>query len=175
MKDTPYSLGLGAFLLDRGREVRAFVDRLISKRKGKNIEVPPRMRRRAMSHNRYRIPARLRAGIASQLIEKEAGQKVAACRRGLRKSRQLALLYMRRHGATRWLPTHIWMAKRMRMACYFGYKVAASPQDKGWRSTFRHFSRASVIHDISYYRAIVVQRDCAAGVEIRNEEMWRNG
>lgn len=77
-----------------------------------------------MSHNRYRIPSRLRKINEEELIKSENMQRIPRCRKHIRKSRRLILSYKDRHSKIKWLSTHLWAAKRMRMIDYHGYKVA---------------------------------------------------
>ncbi len=71
------------------------------------------MRRRAMAHNYYRIPLRIRF---KSLIELQAAEPEivmrSKCRKHRRKIRFLLNLYERRQRGNRWMETHVWHAKR---------------------------------------------------------------
>lgn len=125
--------------------------------------VPKHMRRRAMAHNRFRIPSRIRA-----LSLKEAGiseQKTLKCRKTLRNSKLLMLHYFKRalkrmEGAgeddvrvdegEKWLESHLWHAKRMEMGGFFGYKIAVRNRNKCMRSSYKLAKFKSVLYDTSY-------------------------
>lgn len=51
-------------------------------------------------------------------------QRIPKCRKHIRKISRLILSYKERHSKIKWLSTHLWAAKRMRMIDYYGYKVA---------------------------------------------------
>ena len=53
--------------------------------------------------------------------------RLPKCRKHIRKSARLILSYKARHSKVKWLSTHLWAAKRMRMIDYHGYKVAETP------------------------------------------------
>jgi hypothetical protein len=45
----------------------------------------------------------------------------------------------------------MWHAKRMHMEDMWGYRLAASPADKGARASYRFSRNEAVIYDMSYY------------------------
>jgi hypothetical protein len=51
-------------------------------------------------------------------------QKIPKCRKHIRKRSRLILSYKDRFSKIKWLSTHLWAARRMRMIDYYGYKVA---------------------------------------------------
>jgi hypothetical protein len=51
-------------------------------------------------------------------------QKIPKCRKHIRKRPRLILSYKDRFSKIKWLSTHLWAARRMRMIDYYGYKVA---------------------------------------------------
>ena len=72
--------------------------------------LPKHMRRRAMSHNSHRIPSKIR-----HLAQNYAYLK-NPCRKTRRHSKQIIKDYYKRNSKSLWLETHIWHAKRMKMA-----------------------------------------------------------
>jgi ribonuclease P/MRP protein subunit POP1 len=58
---------------------------------------------------------------------------------------------MRRNREFKWLETHLWMAKRMKMEDYFGYKVAHNCIDKSGRACYRFNKNESIMIDKSFY------------------------
>lgn len=82
--------------------------------------VKKHLRRRAMSHNRYRIPSRIRNRMNVQELDViEKTQDPIRCRKHLRKPKLLMNSYIRRSRSDKWMETHLWHAKRMRMIKYF--------------------------------------------------------
>lgn len=84
-------------------------------------------------------------------------QKLPTCRKHIRKRRHLIMAYKMRYVKNRWLSTHLWAAKRMRMINYYGYKIAYTPNDKCFRSSYRNFRHNACIVDLSYYQCLTVK------------------
>lgn len=59
----------------------------------------------------------------------------------------------------KWLETHMWHAKRMKMKDIWGYRIASRPNTKSVRITYRSFTRLSVAHDASYMACIELKGD----------------
>lgn len=85
-------------------------------------------------------------------------QRVPKCRKNIRKKHRLILSYKGRDGDNRgkWMKTHIWAAKRMKMGVYAGYKIAMSPNNKSFRSVYRQFRNNCVMMDYSYLQCITI-------------------
>ena len=64
------------------------------------------------------------------------GEKVPS-RRQRRKPRSLCKEYSKRQGDKKWLETHIWHAKRMKMTTKYGYRLAEHCCDKGIRAAHK--------------------------------------
>jgi ribonuclease P/MRP protein subunit POP1 len=111
-----------------------------------------------MSHNRYRIPVRLRKSLETDLIKNESMQKMPKCRKNIRKRHRLMLSYKMRSDKCKWLSTHMWAAKRMRMCKYGGYKIAESPNNKSFRSAYRSFRSNSCLIDYSYMSCMTIEQ-----------------
>ena len=122
--------------------------------------LPKHMRRRPMSHNKYRIPSRIRP----KTLENPSA-KANICRKHLRKPRLLTLRYQMRDSKRHWLETHLYQAKRMKMFDYFGYKIAKNPVDKSQRACYRFFSHDAVMYDFSYHEIYELK---ASEKELRN-------
>lgn len=140
------------FVNARSAEIASFSKTLREKMQQLNkipFQLLPRhLRRRAMSHNKYRIPTRIRNKVKeSDLLL----NKPSRCRKHLRKSRLLLCSYARRSRRSKWLETHIWHAKRMKMKDYFGYKIADYCYDKSERATYRFIKNDATLYDMSYY------------------------
>ena len=124
-----------------------------TKKKG-HQSLPRSIRRRAMSHNRYRIPRKLRKNFEEDLAKAETMQKIPKCRKHIRKRRHLITAYKLRSGKVQWMSTHLWAARRMRMIEYYGYKVAITANNKCFRSAYRHFRHNACLIDLSYYNCL---------------------
>jgi ribonuclease P/MRP protein subunit POP1 len=84
-------------------------------------------------------------------------QKLPKCRKHIRKRRHLIMAFKSRNDKTKWLSTHLWAARRMHMINYHGYKVANSPNDKCFRSSYRHFRHNCCLIDLSYLQCLTIQ------------------
>lgn len=112
--------------------------------------VPRRMRRRAASHNRKRLPNRLTVKDPTdnnRLVSTAKNKRRRTARK--RNSKQ-------NDKATKWLETHIWHAKRMKMANKWNFKIAKICCEKGRRAAYRACKNDCTLQDVSYYRCIQV-------------------
>ncbi|KAL1418902.1 hypothetical protein MTO96_025576 [Rhipicephalus appendiculatus] len=75
-------------------------------------------------------------------------------RKHRRRPRNLLAEYARRQRRHVWLETHIWHAKRFKMADLWGYRVPLHPTDKGIRAAYRGSAKHVLLHDLSYYNCI---------------------
>ena len=141
--------------------MKHFTNILSSKSNNKleHQNLPRHLRRRAMAHNYYRIPLRIRLKSLRDMApsEPEVGVR-SRCRRHRRKLRFLLNAFERREAKNgSWMETHIWHAKRFKMESRWGVKYPARCSDKSDRSTYRlaqHNSAA--IMDKSFYKNIQV-------------------
>ena len=62
-----------------------------------------------------------------------------------------------RSDKVQWLSTHLWAAKRMRMVNYYGFKVAFTPNNKSFRSAYRHSQHGCTVSDLSYYYSLTLE------------------
>ncbi|KAK8774742.1 hypothetical protein V5799_010724 [Amblyomma americanum] len=127
------------------REVERKYPKLISQ------QVPRHMRRRAVSHDKRRLPKRLRDKLAH---EPDPPKSKRPSRKHRRRPRNLLAEYARRQRRHVWLETHIWHAKRFKMADMWGYRVPIHPTDKGIRAAYRGSAKHALLHDLSYYNCI---------------------
>ncbi|CDR96279.1 ribonucleases domain containing protein, putative [Babesia bigemina] len=117
--------------------------------------LPFALRRRAMSHNPFRVPKRLRLHLA-----REMAKSMPKCAKRLRKDarRRLNRLeeYRTRCERNNWLETHMYHAKRFKMERLWGYRIAIRTTQKCRRRCLRNSSRRCVIHDLSYVLVVSV-------------------
>lgn len=52
--------------------------------------------------------------------------------------------------------THLWAARRMRMGVHAGYKIAMEPNNKSFRSAYRHFRHNACLVDLSYLHCLTI-------------------
>ncbi|KAF8938323.1 hypothetical protein BGZ47_008637 [Haplosporangium gracile] len=113
--------------------------------------LPRNLRRRAASHNIKRLPVRLRDR-AKREVESDPVKKGKKPDNRYKKRRPgtLAEEYLRRQGTKRWLETHIWHAKRMKMLEIWGYKLAEHSNEHGIKSAYKSSHHQCIIQDSSY-------------------------
>jgi len=120
------------------------------------------LRRRAMSFNIKRLPPHLRSAASREVARMESSapsnksQNAKATntgtktRRARRAPRALLIDRIRRATQNKWLETHLWMAKRMKMETMWGYRLARHMNDKATRAAFRLAQHRCTVRDISY-------------------------
>ncbi|CAD8049956.1 unnamed protein product [Paramecium sonneborni] len=145
------------FLASRANEIASLQNNLKSKYLNSTAQpfqvIHKHMRRRAMSHNRYRIPSQLRKQMHGPgLEERDLKQKIPKCRKHLRKRKDL--IFMNRSNKIQWMETHLYQVKRMKMINYCGFKVPEKANEKNFRAVHRYFDHGSMIFDASYYQII---------------------
>ncbi|TPX69243.1 hypothetical protein SpCBS45565_g02571 [Spizellomyces sp. 'palustris'] len=122
--------------------------------------VPRYMRRRAASHNVKRLPQRLRDKALAQIAkdpggpQKKKGKPPTRPKR--RRTKSATQDFIRRQMGKRWLETHVWHAKRMKMVELWGCKLADHPNDKSTRASFRAAKNQCLVHDASYFQVIEI-------------------
>jgi hypothetical protein len=107
-------------------------------------QLPRHMRRRAASHNVYRLPAHIRADARLQK-QKSGGAADGGSRRKRRRSVFKQQEWSVRSSKQGWLETHIWHAKRMHMQCQWGHRIAVRSASKSVRFTHRAIKRGAVL------------------------------
>ncbi|XP_014664368.1 PREDICTED: ribonucleases P/MRP protein subunit POP1-like [Priapulus caudatus] len=113
--------------------------------------IPRHMRRRTMSYNVKRLPRRLQASQTGQFSKvAPVGPGKRPSRKHRRRPSNLLEEYTRRQRRNVWLETHIWHAKRFKMADLWGYKIPLHPCDKSIRASYRASARHCLLQDVSY-------------------------
>ncbi|XP_064196709.1 ribonucleases P/MRP protein subunit POP1 [Anguilla rostrata] len=165
-QELPKYITASTFAKARAAEVKAML-KAVTKTTGSSHvfgALPKHMRRRAMSHNTKRLPARLREG-ALKMLEKsqQAGQKEkkeqpkSKSRKARRRHGNLLLEFNRRQRKNVWLETHIWHAKRFHMVKRWGYCLGDRPTYKCYRACYRAMSNYCLLQDLSYYCCVELQ------------------
>ncbi|KAF5389250.1 hypothetical protein D9757_003446 [Collybiopsis confluens] len=113
--------------------------------------LPRHLRRRAASHNPRRVPLRLRDKARAEMdpVRKKALGRTLP-KLGKKRRPPLDVKFLKRQRNKRWLETHIWHAKRMKMEDMWGYRLAVTPTEKAFRPSHRASIHGSILHDASY-------------------------
>ncbi|XP_053991918.1 uncharacterized protein LOC128883509 [Hylaeus volcanicus] len=157
--EPPAILSLETFLHARTKELKT-LKAAITEPKSHNKRsfqlLPKWKRRRAQSHNPYRIPRAYRNGILKEL-SRNFPKTSRRQRCDTRRTRNRLLSYRKRSGKARWLEeTHLWHAKRFHMKTLWNYRLAYEACEKQKRRVHRYTSQRAVIHDKSYTEVIQV-------------------
>ncbi|CAG8717781.1 17880_t:CDS:10, partial [Cetraspora pellucida] len=167
----PRTINAIDFAEARAFEINAMNDALERARKTRNTNViqclPRHLRRRAASHNVKRLPVRLRKQATEEMMKDNTAPKNPN-RRKKRRPGSLADEYKRRQGTKRWLETHIWHAKRMKMTELWGHKLAEYPNEKSIKSSYRASQHLSIIHDASYFGWIQISGSQSVIIKLLN-------
>ncbi|KAJ2195383.1 Ribonucleases P/MRP protein subunit pop1 [Coemansia sp. RSA 522] len=172
---TKYTLGKArsvdvvGFVEARSFEINALQRSLENARSQGNTRafqtLPRHLRRRAASHNVKRIPARLREKALSEMKKSAQTSKALAgtdrltnakksSRYKRRRARSVRQEYETRQTGKRWLETHVWHAKRMRMKELWGAMIAETPNERSHRAAYRAAKEKTYIQDVSYFRTL---------------------
>ncbi|KAI8588924.1 NUC188 domain-containing protein [Geranomyces variabilis] len=120
--------------------------------------VPRHMRRRAASHNIKRLPKRLHARAQTQMDNdpkqgKSKGQSSNRAEPKRKKQRK----HDGAHGGSRWMETHLWNAKRMKIVDMWGWKIPEQPNDKNFRAAYRAAKTHCLLNDVSYFQVVELE------------------
>ncbi|KIM28940.1 hypothetical protein M408DRAFT_8384 [Serendipita vermifera MAFF 305830] len=158
-RQIPVSVDAVKFAESRAFEINAMQKAIKSVRAAASTRVwqslPRHLRRRAASHNVRRVPVRLREKARQEMdpVKKKTLKRfIAKISKSKKQSRTDMLLKRQRH--KRWLETHIWHAKRMKMIETWGYRLALHPTEKSFRPSHRAVLHGCILHDSSYTATI---------------------
>ncbi|XP_065333173.1 ribonucleases P/MRP protein subunit POP1 [Cloeon dipterum] len=146
-------VGVARFLESRIEEIRALSQRINTGRPMLAFQRLPRhMKRRVMGHSSKRIPRSILDLHLKQQAKSGAPKKMKMpSRKHRRRPKNARTEFERRQeGVNRWLETHLWHAKRFRMVTRWGFKLAETPCDKGWRACWRASISHCLMFDLSY-------------------------
>lgn len=113
--------------------------------------LPRHLRRRAMSHNPYLVPRRLRDLAIEQskdTIDPKDKKKFSKARRSIQKRKESS--------KNKWLETHMWHAKRFKMQAMWGYKLPYESTMRAKRCIYRECKDSALIYDSSYTQSISI-------------------
>ncbi|KAG0146361.1 hypothetical protein CROQUDRAFT_657523 [Cronartium quercuum f. sp. fusiforme G11] len=122
--------------------------------------LPRHLRRRAASHFARRLPTRLRSKAKFEMMHDKKRIPSRSVKAKLRLK-----AYLNEHRTERlrnrqvekaWLATHVWHAKRTKMIDIWGFRLAKTPTEKCYRSTYRAAQHGSTIHDQSYMSQVTL-------------------
>ncbi|OWZ15335.1 hypothetical protein PHMEG_00011034 [Phytophthora megakarya] len=105
-------------------------------------------RRRANAFKRHNMPQRLRSTPKTNITS-------VRCRKHVRRPhKMLEERSVADSERPRWLSSHVWHAKRMKMSAQHGYMLALHRADKSVSAAMQAVREKSVLHDSSYYGVI---------------------
>ncbi|OAW00120.1 hypothetical protein PTTG_05957 [Puccinia triticina 1-1 BBBD Race 1] len=117
--------------------------------------LPRHLRRRAASHFVRRVPTKLRPKARFEMkndkpkiLSKSVKSKLSLKEH---KNRDRTKTLLKRQVEKKWLKTHIWHAKRTKMTDLWGFRLAKTPTEKCFRTTYRAARHGFTLHDLSYY------------------------
>ncbi|EIW81399.1 POP1-domain-containing protein [Coniophora puteana RWD-64-598 SS2] len=162
MQGLPSAIDVERFTEARAFEISAMQTAMQNASESSTTRVwqtlPRHLRRRAASHDVRRVPLRLRERARQEMdpVKRKAlGRSQPKRGKGKQISRTESLL--KRQRDKKWLETHLWHAKRMKMENMWGYRLAVHPNEKSYRSSHRASVHGSIIHDASYYNLIQLE------------------
>ncbi|KAH8998691.1 POP1-domain-containing protein [Lactarius akahatsu] len=157
--ELPNSIDVERFTESRSFEIKAMQEAMKNAKAGSTHrawqELPRHLRRRAASHNVRRVPLRLRHKSRAEMDSRRRkilGRSLPKLGKSRREGRSET--FKRRQKDKKWLETHLWHAKRMRMENMWGYRLAVQPTEKSFRPSHRASVHGSILHDASYYGLI---------------------
>ncbi|KAJ1977992.1 Ribonucleases P/MRP protein subunit pop1 [Dimargaris xerosporica] len=156
------------FLNERAAEVQALhkaVSNADMTSKARAFQTLPRhLRRRQASHNPNRMPMRLRKRAEWEMKQSGGVAKKPAkqSRYWRRRPGRIADEFKRRQESKRWLETHIWHAKRMKMTKRWNFMVAEHSNERNIRANYRAAKHLVLATDMSYH----------AFIELSGSELW---
>lgn len=111
--------------------------------------LPRFMRRRAAAHDPKRLPRKMRAFAMKSFASMET-KKPKSNRRKRRKNSDFG----RRQKDKKWMETHVWHAKRMKMVILWGYKIPFTPNLKSTKALYRANAKYAALYDSSYFASV---------------------
>ncbi|KAI7862678.1 NUC188 domain-containing protein [Spinellus fusiger] len=114
-------------------------------------------RRRPASHRLKGLSALQRARAAKKMGCPFLKEKIVLKNGNQLKPTVFTKEYLRRKSSKRWLETHLWHVKRMRMTHVWGYQLATKPLIKSAKTQYRALTHSAVLHDASYKGCIQIK------------------
>lgn len=113
--------------------------------------LPRHLRRRAMSYNPHLVPRRLRRLAIEQskdTLSPKDKKKLVKMKRSIKKRKESA--------DVKWMETHMWHAKRFKIASMWGYKIPYESTLRAKRCIYRECRDSALVHDASYVQSISI-------------------
>ncbi|KAJ7601074.1 ribonucleases P/MRP protein subunit POP1-domain-containing protein [Mycena floridula] len=156
MQGLPGAIDVEKFAESRAFEINAMQNAIQSASSSSTHRawqlLPRHLRRRAASHDVRRVPLRLREKAKAEMDPSKKAKRIPKLGKTKRISK--TELFRKRQREKTWLETHLWHAKRMKMADMWGYRLAVQPTEKSFRPSHRASVHGSIIHDASYMSLI---------------------
>ncbi|PLW36033.1 hypothetical protein PCANC_16083 [Puccinia coronata f. sp. avenae] len=155
----PQFLDVEKFINSRAFEIGAMEKSMRAARQAmgkRSFQTLPRhLRRRAASHFARRVPTKFRPKARFEMKNDKPKVLSKTVKRKLslkeHQNRDRTTTLLKRQVDKKWLKTHIWHAKRTKMTDLWGFRLAKTPTEKCFRSTYRAARHGFTLHDLSYY------------------------
>ncbi|MBW0529779.1 hypothetical protein O181_069494 [Austropuccinia psidii MF-1] len=170
----PAFLDVERFINARSFEIGAMEKAMKSAREAGSLRafqtLPRHLRRRTASHVARRVPSRLRSKSRFEMKNSKPKVQTRSIARKLRykaykNQHRTSKLLKRQYPKKQWLATHIWHAKRTKMVDIWGFRLAQTPTEKCYRSTYRANKHGFTLHDLSYYTHLTLTGEQALMIE----------
>jgi ribonuclease P/MRP protein subunit POP1 len=161
----PRALFVHEFAQARAQDIALLQQYNNAKQKTRAFQtLPKHLRRRAMSHNPYRVYINLRQKAIQEYNPSEKNNTKSKRKRGKGKRYRQRYFgnnpeWKRRSLKNKWLQTHVWHAKRMHMINAWGFKLALHCNDKNKRFVCKSAKLFCTISDTSYFGAILLSSE----------------
>ncbi|KAG8816139.1 hypothetical protein FRC17_000417 [Serendipita sp. 399] len=180
LKPLPASIDVVKFVEARAFEINSMQTAMATVKKSASSRawqsLPRHLRRRAASHNARRVPVRLRERAKKEMDPvKKKRLKALLAKAGKYKRLTRTEVLQRRQRNKRWLETHIWHAKRMRMENLWGYRLALHPTEKSMRPSHRAAVHGCILHDSSYNAIIELKGELSILKRVLSRICCANG
>ncbi|EGG07630.1 uncharacterized protein MELLADRAFT_116208 [Melampsora larici-populina 98AG31] len=163
----PEFLDVEKFINSRSFEISAMERSMKSSRESGSQRafqsLPRHLRRRSASHFSRRLPTRLRMKSKFEMMNDKPKSKSRSIKNKIKHKVYLKInktkVFRNRQIDKKWLSTHLWHSKRTKMIDLWGYRLAETPTEKCYRTTYRASRSGSTIHDLSYFSNLTLVSD----------------
>jgi len=116
--------------------------------------------RRTRSFRKRQLPRRLKLNPTIHHLKRRRISFESRCRKHRRRAHIIfqhrSLHHSNSETVEKWLETHIWHAKRMRMSSLWNFKLPLHSCGRGPKSIGKPLKESAIIHDESYIRPIQI-------------------
>lgn len=138
--------------------------------------LPRHLRRRAASHNCYKLPRALIdkgkediAKFGTTVPKPSPKNPTRAAKRNQSSLRNPNKRFKHKHT---WLETHMWHVKRFHMSPMWGFMLPTHSTQRGNKAVHRFSHNQAIVHDASYMTHLVLQGDSSALSSYLSERLY---